>query len=768
MASSMRNIIIVIIIAIAIGGIAFMKMGTLDREPSQPDTGETETLTTGGEETPSEEEGPSELESGTVELVEEGDPNAPIEEEEEEPEEDEETGWSPEPFWWTRQQVPMYSNIATVMVTGAPYPTPAHTQTYYLDVMEQTGVTVASWFDYMWKPVNNQDYQLYIDTMHERGVYVMGTESMITTFKLPEEPEEYIDAICLDPYGNRVASNYGLSGTIGEEQVWYVHSLLNPVWQEYLLTSIKQSIDYGVDGYLIDELCYGSVLEPDFSENTMTMFREYLADTLTTSEKNSLMNQYSYSSWDEFDYAEVVRRNLPAAMTSLSKEEWSDWSITQDMPLYNYYQRFVRLKNREAAQYIIEEAKQYSDQVNGYPIPFTANVNDLTSPESYLVMDLIDFVDLECTYNKFTQYFPRTRMISSIKLANSLGTRPYVLTTLETRSQISEKGAEGCRNFYKLAIAETSANGGNFYMEEAEHGVAMDIEMLAPYYQMTASYPELFEIESAKNQICVLSLWENQESYQNKAFSGTCNILTDTGYQYDVVFGAEDYSVWGDPHMYPAPNYQLILDQIRDYELVIIPELSDITDNHAELLIEYMESGGTVLVFTNPIHLSDIDNQRGADSHVNQLLGYLDHEESTVGSGTLFTINQVKGMLYIDLPDSPTRNDFINMISSTGIAPEITGMTDNAVGKTMYSDKDEAVIHVINYQYDWMQDKVKTPNSYTLEITLPESLTDQTLTITYITPETIETQLTYIETGAGIEVTVPSLDVWGIIHITAG
>jgi len=54
MASSMRNIIIVIIIAIAVGGIAFVKMGVLDREPSLPDTGET--TTTGGEEPPTDDE----------------------------------------------------------------------------------------------------------------------------------------------------------------------------------------------------------------------------------------------------------------------------------------------------------------------------------------------------------------------------------------------------------------------------------------------------------------------------------------------------------------------------------------------------------------------------------------------------------------------------------------------------------------------------------------------------------------------------------------
>ena len=158
MASSMRNIIIVIIIAIAVGGIAFVKMGVLDREPSLPDTGET--TTTGGEEPPTDDEDLPELEDSTVEQVEEDDTNLPPEEETPSPEE-EETAWTPEPEWWKERQTPMFSNLATVMVTGAPYPTGEYTKERYLEIIDQMDVSVMSWFDYMWKPINNDEWPEY-------------------------------------------------------------------------------------------------------------------------------------------------------------------------------------------------------------------------------------------------------------------------------------------------------------------------------------------------------------------------------------------------------------------------------------------------------------------------------------------------------------------------------------------------------------------------------------------------------------------------------
>ncbi len=268
----MRNIIIIIVIILAIGGFTYVRMSSTERESTSNagPQGTTEESTT-PEEPPTEPSGTTnELEGGTVEIQEEPDPDYfPEEEGEEEEEIPTEVPWSPDPEWWKKRQTPMFSNLATVMVTGAPYPTGEYTEERYLEIIDQMGVTMMSWFDYMWKPVNNDEWTEYIDLMHDLGIIVVGTDSMITTWKTGPEIPEYDASLCLDPYGNKWTSNYGLSGTIGDESQWYVHTLINPDWQEYLLDGIKRNIDAGVDGYLVDELCYSAVLEPDFSDYSM-------------------------------------------------------------------------------------------------------------------------------------------------------------------------------------------------------------------------------------------------------------------------------------------------------------------------------------------------------------------------------------------------------------------------------------------------------------------------------------------------------------------
>ena len=764
MASSMRNIIIVIIIAIAVGGIAFVKMGVLDREPSLPDTGET--TTTGGEEPPTDDEDLPELEDSTVEQVEEDDTNLPPEEETPSPEE-EETAWTPEPEWWKERQTPMFSNLATVMVTGAPYPTGEYTKELYLEIIDQMDVSVMSWFDYMWKPINNGEWPEYIALMHEMGIYVVGCDSMITTWKMGPDPPEHDASVCLDPYGNKWTSNYGLSGTIGEESVWYVHTLIHPDWQEYLLEGIKHNIEAGVDGYLVDELCYSAVLEPDFSEYTMTQFKLYLDEALAENEKNTYKSQFGLASWDDLDYAKEVRNALPAAWTELTYDDWRDWDIQQSIPLYEHYQRFLRIKNREAAEYIITEAKQYAED-QGKEMPFTINVNDLSSPESLIITDLVDFLDMECTFNKFESFYPKTRATAPVKLALGLGLRPSVLTSMETRSMILEKGREETRTLYKLMIADITAAGGCMYLEEGGHGLQVDLDALEPYYRMPTTYPELFQIDSDTNNVCVLHLWENLDAYQSKAYYGTCSLLADAGYQYDVVFGAEEYDIWGEVNKYPAPEYPLSLDQITGYDLVVVPELTDVTPTHAQIMIDYVNQGGTLLVFTSMSNINTIQNQRGMDPTINSLLGYLREEDATIGSGRLITIDQVKGTQYIDTPDYPILLDFIGMVEQTGVTSPITGMTEGTISKTMYSTTSEVVVHIVNNRYDWMQDTVKPTKDKTLNIMIPTSMTDETLTVTYYTPETTPEIMEHQLEGDTLTVTLPNLEVWGVIHISVG
>jgi len=247
---------------------------------------------------------------------------------------------------------------------------------YYLDVQDTTGVTVSSWFDFMWIR-DVERYSTYVDAMHSRGIYVVCTQSMITTYQYPEdEPAELAETILRDPFGVPVSSDYGLEETMGFTQTWYIHSMLHPTWQDMLLDEIKMAIDYGADGILIDELPYGAAYEPDFGEYTMQLYNEYHA-TKTPDEIDEILEMFDIASLDELDYAAEVRDALDPS--GLTNEDWRDWELQQTIPLFEDYQRFIRIENKKAIERIITEAKAYAEETYGRFVPFSGNFNDLSS-----------------------------------------------------------------------------------------------------------------------------------------------------------------------------------------------------------------------------------------------------------------------------------------------------------------------------------------------------------------------------------------------------
>jgi hypothetical protein len=138
----MRNIVIIIVIPLAVGGIAYFRMSTTEQEPASNQGTETPTEGATTPEEPPTEPPSSELEGGTVEIAEEPDSDYFPEEGEEEEEVPIKLPWSPDPEWWKKRQTPMFSNLATVMVTGVPYPTGEYTEERYLEIIDQMGVTV--------------------------------------------------------------------------------------------------------------------------------------------------------------------------------------------------------------------------------------------------------------------------------------------------------------------------------------------------------------------------------------------------------------------------------------------------------------------------------------------------------------------------------------------------------------------------------------------------------------------------------------------------
>ncbi len=545
-----------------------------------------------------------------------------------------------------------------------------------------------------------------------------------------------------------------------------MHSMLHPAWQDYLLGEIKTAIDAGVDGFLIDELCYGTILNPDFNENTLELFEDYLVETLGPTDLSSTLSELGLDSIEDFDYAAVVRENLPPDMTVLTQQDWQSWDITQGIPLYNQFQRFLRLANREMAERIIGEAKAYARETYGREVASSANLNDLSSPESFLIVDLLDFVDMECSYGRFG-YFPQTRFFGSVKLAQSLGKKAYTLTAMDTRSALLERGTEKTVNLYKTMIADSCAVGGAFYVEEGGHGIQQDIDALAPYYRFPLEHPELFEdLVPVTGDVRILHLWENLDHYNSQAFHGLSSLLADAGYQFDVIFGAEEYTVWGQTTKYPAPDLPLDIERLSGYPMAIIPELSDITPNHAAALLSYVEGGGRLVVFATHEMLDDIVAQRGSDPSVSSLVGYVRDGDADVGSGRVIRPPDMWSSMYIAIQDPHRQLLLTELLTAEGASPEVRGLPESFLSAFMHTGEGRLAVHFVNYNYKYETDSTKTSGQMTLEIELPEALVGESLTAVFYSPGEPERDLDISLEGSALSTSLPEFEVWGVLLIS--
>ena len=761
--SSSRNLAIVAIAVLAVGAVAaymFLPKAPDETEP-EPEPGPASEPEPGSEpETELEPEPEQETEPEP-----DAEPEAePEPEPEPETELEPEPEWVPASGWWSMIQVPEFGVSAPL--TWSPDPSAPQQVEYYEGVQEATGVTMTGWFDYMGVgPLEN--YAGYIDGMHRRGVYVMGTQSMIPTYKLEDEPAELLEAVIRDPYGNTFTSSFGLSGTLGVEEEWRMHSMLHPAWQEYLLGEIRAAIDAGVDGFLIDELCYGTIFYPDFNENTLELFEDFLVETLSPAELSSTLGDLGFDSIEEFDYAAVVRDALPQDMTALTQQDWQSWEVTQGIPLYNQFQRFLRLANREMAESIIGEARAYAMETYGRYLPFSANLNDLSSPESLLVVDLLDFVDMECSYEKFG-YFPRTRFFGSVRLAQSLGRKAYVLTAMDTRSALRERGSEDTVNLYRTMIADACAAGGAFYVEEGGHGIQQDIEALAPYYRFPLEHPELFEgLTPVTGDVCILHLWENLDHYSSQAYHGLSSLLADAGYQFDVLFGAEEYTVWGQASKHPAPDLPLDAARLSGYPVAVVPELSDITPNHAAALLSYAEGGGRLVVFATHEMLDRILAQRGSDPSVSSLVGYVREGDVGVGAGRVIRPPDMWSSMYVAIQDPHRQAPMTELLTGEGVAPEVGGLPESFLSAFMHAGEGRLAVHLVNYNYKYETDSTKATGQMTLEIELPDALAGESLSAAFYSPGEPGLMLEASLEGSTLTATIPGFEVWGVLLVSA-
>ncbi len=404
----------------------------------------------------------------------------------------------------------------------------------------------------------------------------------------------------------------------------------------------------------------------------------------------------------------------------------------------------------------------------GREIPFSANLTEITGSEALYLIDALDYVDLEYHYQSLG-YFPKARAVTSVRIAQGFGKQPYLVTGYwDTDPDIAARGIEKSTTLFQTMIAEGYGTGASFAIMEGLHNIKQDFTALTSYYRFPRDYPFLFEgMTPEKGQVGLLYLWEAREYFNYADLRGLGQLLSDCGYQFNVIFGAEESTWWGRPkYIVPAPDHPLTLEALKANPLVIVPQLDDITPNHADILLQYVKQGGKLLVFSTSDLLGNIDWERGQDSPaVKELLAAINAGNVTIGEGKVLAVKKLWGKTYTTDPQPTMQQSLIDLLTAENILPEVSMSTNNYVSAFMHQASDSLTVHFVNYDYNPDADTTQPASSRQVEITLPDGLVSGNPTINLYSPDTAMHVLTGELTGNKLSLTLPEFDIWSVLWI---
>ncbi len=670
------------------------------------------------------------------------------------------TTWVFTDSWWREPQV-------WAVQPSAEWDDASVIEAFDFPEYEAANVSVVSWFE---------GSRAAIDELHSRGYTVVGQDGMIWMYQPDrtapdlfwdesagifdfqmDDPTELAAALLTDPFGNPIyAEMFGFSDGIQYLQ----YSVPHPAWQEYMTEHMKNLIDAGVDGYLIDELAYGTVFYPDFNAHMLQEFNRFLEQQFEPSDLQVLLESVGVDDLASFDYAAVVREQLPTDMTAFSLEDWNG-----DIPLFTLYSRFLALENYKAAAALIKSGREYAAETAGKEIPFSANINNLSSPNAFLIIPLLDMIDLEFFYADLG-YFRNARGIAPLKLTRHFDKPALMRTSISAETDLAEWGAEGTVDLYGTMIADAVSSGGEFYVEGSTE---QDIVALAPYYRFRADHPGLFEdLKPLEPQVAVLLLWENvvTDPFQISAYFGASSLLADSGMQFDAVFGAKEYLVWGELQMFPAPDFPLDVETLWTYPVVVIPELNDLIESHAATLMEYVNGGG--ILVTHLVDEFGLEFQHEDDPSVTALIKMLRSGSENEAGGKVVRLDENLARDYSNNPDPALRQEWLNVMSNLGLSPEVRYDAGPMVAAQVYAAEDQLVVHFVNYNWDIGTLSTTPVSKLNVEIVLPNSLDRKGIIVSLHAPGENSMELDVEASEAGIIVTIPELHIWSVISVAGG
>ncbi|MEN4098357.1 MAG: hypothetical protein ROW52_00415, partial [Anaerolineaceae bacterium] len=469
------------------------------------------------------------------------------------------------------------------------------------------------------------------------------------------------------------------------EHQCYLMDRNNPVWREYLKAIIRIQIDAGVDGIQLDEaelpitsFQYGGC----FCKDCMKGFRQYLKH--------------------------LPAERYPEALSGVDLESfhYGEWLLAQGFdfkdkrdgaPLFWEYHRY---QTHQIARYfgeLADYARQYASE-KGRKVLVSGNFFNLVAHWYYAMEPKVDLIITEMRNTRYRQ--PAWyRYVAGFAAGKPVivAENPYggVVPDLVQMLKVG-KGYD----LFRMSLYEAAALGANM---SVPYGAWMGSVIQDSFYpphelcieiqQFLADHEHLYSHRTVSETAVVYSVETefqresgqgifadnryNQDTSETGPFWQVCETLSDAVQPYDVLF-FPDGDLRGD---------SLKLENIIQYRTLILPDCRYLTSAQSQLLREYLANDGRLLVI----------GELGANLPGEERNAILKHKGTMrVEFGPTFDLTW--------LPFGPQ----IRLSASTDMAVNLHRVDGGTA------------IHMLRYEYDFLQDHVLQLDELNLDLRLPE------------------------------------------------
>ena len=581
----------------------------------------------------------------------------------------------------------------------------------------------------------------FVNTMHNEGLFVPAT--ILTTQgyhsfqgdKLEEFACRSIDGkLC---YWDKEADSYWMNA-------------LNDDFIEWCIEHGKKAIDAGADMIVLDEIQGSSFIPmyqwasqyidwldaPGFSNCTIEKFREFLIDKYSEDELQQVFGIDNISSYD-------LKTRIAQTMYLTYDERIKTDSLNKE------YFDFLDIGNFNAKKHLIYELRKYAEE-NGKNIVIAANSYSLGTPrgggywsKGMQFADLLDFFTFENKYSSLSDdslpELPRAKWLAWDKLAfASTGSPAVVLLGASEAAYIALDTSHSYRNYLSILCAEAYANLGSFvnwYMKI--WGDENNWMGCSSIYNFILENSDLYngDIDSS---VAILYLYSEGMRNKSDSYLGLAQALAESNIPYEVIFDGDGFYI----------NESLSIEKITPYTLVFIPNVIDITEKQKDIIFQYVEQGGRVVIF-DP-----------------NALGF-EHDEGELqfGNGTFIFMHDVAYEYFHNYNDELRGRieDTVNKYVQTPLYVE--NANRKIIAYPYYQpEKKRVVIHVVNYDYKKWNDKITSKEDINISIKKPNF----DIKGAYIISPDYEENITVLPSYRGdyINITIPLLKIYDVIVLT--